>query len=425
MSGHSILTLHRGVEMQIRPHGQEASYTYPLTLDEKLKQGDAYRRAKDNLLTRLRTIDETFPTSQTSHTGEVDCESCIFKKRQIKDAFAEYYLSNDPGHWDAGNTRYREEIENLNTYNRLELVHFDEVHEAHLRGHLQLDFCTPRDTDNTDILSSKTRIAHMFQDGAPLNDIIDVYARDQLKLCPTPDARDFQFHMQNLKTPEERAQLYAKYYCTIEPQDSTAVKTMKGKYARQFSELIPHDIVLASMRKEANKLHEAEISKLRAKANEMQMAKSASMKEKRRRAELADQRMLAKNEERSRYAMCELHSCTNELDLHEDTMECVLCDWLASKDPTRSRAYYCSLAHADEDFVSSCVLVHVLAIINVVQNDHDKLLHKCCMGTHCHFTLYVGSAGEADGGVCSDCMNHGITSYFCSNQCFELNLVSL
>jgi hypothetical protein len=106
------------------------------------------------------------------------------------------------------------------------------------------------------------------------------------------------------------------------------------------------------MQEEANRIHDYEIGGLRSKANELQMAKSASMKEKRRRAEQADQRMLARNEEKGRYASCALRNCNNDVDLYEETIECALCDWLSRKDGARSRVYYCSLAHADEDFVS-------------------------------------------------------------------------
>jgi hypothetical protein len=339
------------------------SYTYPLTLDEKLKTGDFYRKARELLTTRLKLIEDT--SKLGLHSGpHRPCASCQSRNKQVKDAFLEYYESEEPGSLYAGNEQYIRELGDLcegldweSSSSSLRISALQDHNDDFLRDHLQLEFCTPSDEDSAEQLEFKRQLKRMFLkstngSSTDISEIIEAYAIYQMKQCRDTDAYNFQYRLQETRTAEERARLFTTYYCEIEPQDSATVKTLKAKYARQFNELLPHDIVLGAMKEEANRIYEHELGSLRSKANELQMAKSASMKEKRRRAEQADQRLLAKNEERSRYASCALRNCPNDIDLYEDPIECVICDWLASKDETRSRVYYCSLAHADEDFVS-------------------------------------------------------------------------
>lgn len=338
------------------------SYTYPLNLDEKLKTGDFYRKSRELLITRLKLIEDT--SKLGIHSGpHRPCVTCQSRNKQIKDAFLEYYESEEPGSLYAGNEQYLRELGDLfeglgwESSSSLRISALQDHNDDFLRDHLQLEFCTPSDEDSAEQLESKRQLKRMFLkstngSSTDISEIIEAYAIYQMKQCRDPDAYNFQYRLQETRTAEERARLFTTYYCEIEPQDSAAVKTLKAKYARQFNELLPHDIVLGAMKEEANRIYRHELGSLRSKANELRMAKSASMKEKRRRAEQADQRMLAKNEERSRYASCALRNCTNDIDLYEDPIECVICDWLASKDETRSRVCYCSLAHADEDFVS-------------------------------------------------------------------------
>lgn len=47
------------------------------------------------------------------------------------------------------------------------------------------------------------------------------------------------------------------------------------------------------------------------------------------------------------------------------------------------------------------------------------------MGNQCAYYPEPGPDGETGaGGVCPDCMDEGYASYFCSQECYEANLVS-
>jgi hypothetical protein len=46
------------------------------------------------------------------------------------------------------------------------------------------------------------------------------------------------------------------------------------------------------------------------------------------------------------------------------------------------------------------------------------------MGNQCAYYPEPGPDGETGaGGVCPDCMDEGYASYFCSQECYEANLV--
>ena len=47
------------------------------------------------------------------------------------------------------------------------------------------------------------------------------------------------------------------------------------------------------------------------------------------------------------------------------------------------------------------------------------------MGNRCYYHPLAGPPGATGaGGICPDCADHEVTSYFCSSGCYQYNLVS-
>lgn len=343
----------RGVEFQIRDQSQQHQPQHPGSLDYKLVQGDSFRRSKGILESRLRSIDEAQSSIQPDlHTGQPDCSSCVSKKRQIREAFQYYYLTPEPERWDTGVPQYREQMERMiHAEDKYSLHDLQSFHDVALRDHLRNDFCTPHSTDRPENSAVRRMVADMFDNSFPLSEIISEYMKGQINASGSIDAATFLMQLQNTRDQESRATIYQHYYCNNDNSDSSAVKALKVKYGRQFGDFIPHDVVISAMREEAERSHSHGIDQLKSKVNELQMAKSASMKEQKRRAEQADQRMIDKHAETSKHAECSLPGCHVKIDLMDETIECGLCDWLASKSSSRSRAMYCSIDHAEQDFV--------------------------------------------------------------------------
>jgi hypothetical protein len=146
------------------------------------------------------------------------------------------------------------------------------------------------------------------------------------------------------------------YYCRPAWADSPQQKAFKAKYARMFGELIPHDEVLAAMEKEAADSHASKIDVLQREISELQMAQSAHLKVKAKKEE-KHERMILDREPSPKMVQCSLDGCANEVNLLADTIECAICEWLHRKGGERGRYVYCSVEHADEDFVSSLSFV--------------------------------------------------------------------
>jgi hypothetical protein len=345
------------VNLQIRSHAGPPNRfagpgpRYPLSLDQRIRQGEQFRQAKAKLEAALHSIKQLPP--HKSHSGQPGCERCAHKKNQIKAAYQEYYLSSDPDTWSANLTHYRVSMaEKLNDPNGYSL---EEVHALFLsafREHLKQDLCcsTPKDTPQT--LSLKSTTAAQLEGGRPTAEILSGYAAAIQHNAPSSDAANFAFAINNSQSKEERAQIYVSYYCRPSWADSPQQKAFKAKYARMFELLIPHDEVLAAMKKEAEDSHASKIDVLQREISELQMAQSAHLKVKKKKEEKDQKMMMREREESPKMVPCNLDGCANEVNLLSETIECAVCEWLHRKGG-RGRYVYCSVEHADEDFVSS------------------------------------------------------------------------
>jgi len=230
----------------------------------------------------------------------------------------------------------------------------EEVHalfQSAFREHLKQDLCTPVEKDTPQTFSLKSATAHQFDSGRPTADILSDYAAAIERIAPNPDAAAFASAINNSRSQEERAHIYMNYYCRPAWADSPQQKAFKVKYARMFEALVPHDEVLAAMKKEAADSQANKIDVLQREISELQMAQSAHMKVKAKKEE-RHERMILDREPSPKMVQCSLDGCANEVDLLGATIECAICEWLHRKGGERGRYVYCSVEHADEDFVS-------------------------------------------------------------------------
>jgi hypothetical protein len=241
--------------------------------------------------------------------------------------------------------------ERLNSSNGYSLEEVHALFISAFREHLKQDLCRPTSRDTPQIQGLKTSTAAQFDGGRPTADILSDYAAGIERSAPNPDAAAFASAINNSRTKEERATVYANYYCRPSWADSPQQKAFKAKYARLFEALLPHDEVLSAMKKEAEDSHASKIDVLQREIGELQMAQSAHMKVKAKKEE-KDHKMMMEREPSPKMVQCSLNDCANEVNLLSDTIECAICEWLHRKGGERGRYVYCSVEHADEDFVS-------------------------------------------------------------------------
>jgi hypothetical protein len=351
----------RSLELQIRSHaGHPCRFAssgpkYPLSLDQRIRQGEEFRHSKARLDVALQSIKNLPPHG--FHSGQPDCEGCTRKNNQIRAAYQEYYLSSDPDAWSSNLPQYRAAMaEKLNNTSGYSLAELHVFFQSAFREHLKQDLCKSLAKDTPQTLSMKSATVAQFDSGRPTADILSDYAAAIERNAPNDDAAAFASAVNNSRTKEERAQVYMNYYCRPAWADSPQQKAFKAKYARMFGELIPHDEVLAAMKKEAADSHASKIDVLQREISELQMAQSAHLKVKAKKEE-KNERMILDREPSPKMVQCSLDSCANEVNLLADTIECAICEWLHRKGGERGRYVYCSVEHADEDFVSSLSFV--------------------------------------------------------------------
>ncbi|KAF4632221.1 hypothetical protein G7Y89_g5907 [Cudoniella acicularis] len=400
-----------GLELQMRP-GQAfdpGTSMYPLSLDQRAAQAEYLSQAKAQLELKLKSINGFYASPHAErHNGPPNCERCNTKKRRIAEAYCDFYLSYAP--WNSNRPDLKDELDRrFNDPSGPQLGGMHEVFQTVLRDHIKNDLCAPKPYDDPDTYAYKSMTSDMFDDDSSAKEILDYYLDCQLNFAD-PNIKDFIYAMQDARTPEQRAQAYINYYCKPLPADTPQVKNFKAKYARMFEQLTPHDIVVATMRKEAEDSQHSKVSTLRHRLGELQMAQSAHLKNKARKAE-KDQRM-QEREPSPRYVNCSLENCPLDINITTDEItECLICDWLERKGGRRGHFYYCSVEHAEEDF-----------------DDHERHEHQCSMGSRCLYYPDIGPPGEGrqDGtelcGVCYDCEDHDLVSYFCSEECYRTNL---
>jgi hypothetical protein len=223
-----------------------------------------------------------------------------------------------------------------------------------LKSHLKNDLCTPHPQDDPTSTSLKKLAMDMYKDDAPLPTILKFYLSELEARAPSPEAAQFLVALQATKTPEERAPLYIQYYCSPDPQDPPVLRNFKQKYARMFEALVPHDEVLSSMKKEADEFHKNKLGTFKSQLSELQMAQNAHLKNKQKKL---DRTQGGHGDTRDQMVECTLEGCMAEINLMTgEIIECVICEWLAGKGgqngDRRERAVYCSVEHAESDFVS-------------------------------------------------------------------------
>ena len=328
--------------------------TYPISLDQRLLLGDQYRSLKEWLKTELAEINRDFQGG--SHTASDSCERCIDKKRKVKQAYHDYYSSCSA----VRSSGYSDELNAM--FKTPEKYHLEDIHaffEARLRHHLKRDLCELRQGERGETAQSivdKTMAAEKFDEGRPLQEILDSVLESHLSSCQDPEQAAFVSRLQNTKLPVDRFPLYIKYYCNPCWNDTALQKNFKAKYARMFEAGKPHDEVVRTMRTEAAQTQAEELSAWKHRLAELQMAQSAHLKNKRKKAERKDRKDLGREDYEPRVVHCSLKECESSIDVEsEEAIECALCDYLARKSHSRTHFYYCSVQHAEEDFVSLLV----------------------------------------------------------------------
>lgn len=295
------------------------------------------------------------------HTGSADCARCGQQRRQIWQAFYDYYLGTEPDRWDLNLRAYREEMREMlhSIPARYSLEDVNARFEQELREHLTKDLCTPQpDLDTMEFTELKKLTLVQFGAGKSTTKILEERLDAELNSprLRSSDAIAFVEALQHSKNARERIQIYQKYYCSPTWEDTPQMKNFKAKYAKLFERGMSHDSVLELWKEEALEVQRADISKLKHRMGELTMAQSAHLKNKAKKAE-KDQRMQDREYVfvPKQSAKCSLDRCGKEISLAEgEVIECALCDWLARKDKSdrREHAYYCSQEHAEEDFVS-------------------------------------------------------------------------
>ncbi|RQM06565.1 hypothetical protein DH86_00003269, partial [Scytalidium sp. 3C] len=121
-------------------------------------------------------------------------------------------------------------------------------------------------------------------------------------------------------------------------------------------------------------------------------------------------RRLQAQVEAEKTVTCSFPECNAPVNLlaEDGPLECAICEWLSRRSSSKSQFFYCSIEHAEKDFPL-----------------HDRMYHSCVMGDKCIYAPLSGPPEDGiTGGICRDCKDHDITSYFCSPLCYKDNLES-
>ncbi|EKD14494.1 uncharacterized protein L3040_000021 [Drepanopeziza brunnea f. sp. 'multigermtubi'] len=397
-----------GTETHIQ--SQQPQNLYPLSLDRRLLAGDAFREAKIRLENTLNVIERHYSTPESGvHTGLPSCPRCQSKKRDIHRAYCDYYLSNDQRSWYAENPWYKQEMNRRLQDPNIPLNEIHQFFNSALREHMRQDLSAVQPGDSTVVKDFKRKTSDLFTDSyqpRSMADILSAYLQNINIITGHQDATDLVNVLQLTTTPQERADIYIRYYCTSSWNDLPIVKTFKSKYARMFESGAPHDAVLASMRKEGEEAQALKIAELQGKLSDIKMAQSAHLKNKKRKEEKRERlQRLRERPSNSEMALCALVTCGEEINISSGTVtECAICEWHDRKGGDRGRVFYCSTRCAEEDFKA-----------------HDP--DHTCMSENCIFAPEIGPPGDSDlqPGVCQSCLQEDHVEYFCSLPCYRAN----
>jgi hypothetical protein len=405
----TMLTSSRINDHDYRP---SRGLVYPFSVDDRVESGKEFQKAKVQLEAKLKSIRSYFNSPHApAHTASPNCDRCNTKNHRIAGAYHDFYSSNPP--FGVDEFDYRDALDRaLREPLGPQLSQMHKVFQEALRQHLKNDLCVSQPHDDKDVKAYKSATAAMFDYGHDTQETVQSYTEYQLRSIKEPKATVFIKDLQKATSPEQRAQVYINFYCKPDATDTAEQRNFKTKYTRIFEQLNPHDNVVSAMRREAEEAQANKVSKLSQSLGEMQMAFSAHLKNKARKAE-KDKRMNDRDMSPC-YANCGVEDCPIDINISTDgTIECTICEWLERKGSRRERVYYCSVEHAEEDF-----------------DNHERQEHRCSMGPRCIHYPDIGPGGESrhDGGelcgICYDCEDHDIISFFCSNECYRTNLVS-
>ena len=326
-----------------------------LSVDQYLQQGDNFRHDQQELISRLKSIQSYYASDNSPpHSGETKCATCDEKSRQILNAYYSYFLSNDPGRWHSqSHQAYKDELQAMFDQSS-DLSGLDAIcdrSERELRAHLLRSLSAVQPGDTEDVIKLRIGTAELIDSPMPLKDALGHYLDGRVKTAPNEDAVSFIRDINAAKTEEQRAEVYVRYYCTME--GTSKQRNLNSKYARMFREGYAHDVVVQAMRKEVEDSHKNELSSLRHQIAELQMAQSAHSKAKAKKAE-KDKRILDREDVPApKTEACCFPGCPREVVVggDESSIECAVCDWLAQKFSHRRHAFYCTVEHAEEDFV--------------------------------------------------------------------------
>lgn len=329
--------------------------TYPIPMDQKLAQGDAFRRAKEILSSKLIQIEQESATPLYQHTKSADCPNCISKKAKIASAFSEYFVGLDgldDGSWQRNFPNLRHLMRMKGEDPQVQQAEVKAIFDYGLKEHFKNDLCTFRVHDNETTKSLKKRTKEMFGANTPLSTILQFYLSNDIR-AKDPKTAELCQLLEQTRTLEERAAIYVQHYCPILPSDSSTQRNFKQKYARIFESLAPHDQVVAAMRREADEYSRKEIEKLEARMSQLKMAQNAHVKNKQRKLE---RKRRGEEQSREQVVECAKEGCSNGVNLvTSEVIECAICEWLAKQGgherERRQRAVYCMAEHAETDFV--------------------------------------------------------------------------
>ncbi len=215
-----------------------------------------------------------------------------------------------------------------------------------LREHLKNDICSGLSECDREIYE------RMFGDESmPLQQILSIFLDESLSRAPNDDAAHFLSELQSTTTKEQRAKVYAGYYCTALPGDSNAQKQFKQKYRERFEAGEDHDAVVRDMKIENEEVKKGRVKVHEGKLNDLQMAQKGHQKNQARKEE---KRKLI--EEQKELEKCGFRGCDVVLDLVRDEgIECAVCEWILRRvrgHEGERGVVYCCVEHAKEDFVS-------------------------------------------------------------------------
>lgn len=235
--------------------------------------------------------------------------------------------------------------------------------DMELRSHLKKDICAHAPGDTKDTIRYKSIATHQLDEGKSIAEILKAYFENQFTTCPDSALVDFIRELNATTRDEERIPIYIRYYCAGFSADNTNIKNFKAKYSRMFEQGIPHDTVVAAMRKEVSTLREVEVSDLQRRLNELNLAQSAHLKAKAKKAkkdQMKDQRNMSLVEE-SR-AVCGYEDCSKDINLgvDEGSIQCAVCVWIEELIIGEKSTYYCSPDHARIDHVTTFYPIFVL-----------------------------------------------------------------